>query len=132
MTGHVTITCTSLYAKNNFPNRRNKSLSWLSVVQTNLKTSRTDHTRIPSKSFHFDNTELQSKTTAKRNMSSAMCASSMYSCLFMKMSSFLFVRACAMRGYVIFIMWNFISGLDAWYLFQLIISRGVVLNKKIR
>ena len=36
------------------------------------------------------------KNTAKRNMSSAVCASSMYSRLCMKMSSFLFVRACAM------------------------------------
>ena len=32
---------------------------------------------------------------AKRNMSSAVCALSMYSRLCMKMSSFLFVRACA-------------------------------------
>ena len=36
------------------------------------------------------------KNTAKRNMSSAVCASSMYSRLCMKMSSFLFVHACAM------------------------------------
>ena len=34
--------------------------------------------------------------TAKRNMSSAMCASSMYSCLSMKMSYFLIVHAWAM------------------------------------
>ena len=36
------------------------------------------------------------KNTAKRNMSSAMCASSMYSRLCMKMLILLFVRACAM------------------------------------
>ena len=36
------------------------------------------------------------KNTAKRNMSSAVCASSMYSRLCMKMSFFLFLRACAM------------------------------------
>ena len=36
------------------------------------------------------------KNTAKRNMSSAVCASSMYSCICMKMSSFLFVHSCAM------------------------------------
>ena len=36
------------------------------------------------------------KNTAKRNMSSAVCASSIYSRLCMKMSSFLLVRACAM------------------------------------
>ena len=35
------------------------------------------------------------KNTAKRNMSSAIYALSMYSRLCMKMSSFLFVRACA-------------------------------------
>ena len=37
------------------------------------------------------------KNTAKRNMSSAVCALSMYSRLCMKMSSFLFVRTWAMR-----------------------------------
>ena len=36
------------------------------------------------------------KNTAKRNMSSAVCASSMYSRLCMKMSSFLFVHTWAM------------------------------------
>ena len=36
------------------------------------------------------------KNTAKRNMSSAVCASSMYSCLCIKMLSFLFVHAWAM------------------------------------
>ena len=36
------------------------------------------------------------KNTAKRNMSSAVCASSMYSRLCMKMLSFLFVRTWAM------------------------------------
>ena len=39
--------------------------------------------------------KVKVKNTAKRNMSSAVCASSMYSRLCMKMSSFLFVRACA-------------------------------------
>ena len=43
-----------------------------------------------------DGGETGEKNTAKRNMSSAVCASSMYSRLCMKMSSFLFVRACAM------------------------------------
>merc|ERR1719206_114627 len=38
--------------------------------------------------------KMSKKNTAKRNMSSAVCASSMYSRLCMKMSSFLFVRAC--------------------------------------
>ena len=36
------------------------------------------------------------KNTAKRNMSSAACASSMYSRICMKMLSFLFVRSWAM------------------------------------
>ena len=39
--------------------------------------------------------QTHEKNTAKRNMSSAVCASSMYSRLCMKMSSFLFVRSCA-------------------------------------
>ena len=46
-----------------------------------------------SKLFH--RFVINGKNTAKRNMSSAVCASSMYSRLCMKMSSFLFVRACA-------------------------------------
>ena len=40
--------------------------------------------------------DITKKNTAKRNMSSTMCASSMYSRLCMEMSSFLFVRVCAM------------------------------------
>ena len=65
-----------------------------------------------------------------RNMSSAMCASSMYSRLCLKMSSFLFLRACTMynAAYIIFIMWNSTSGLDAWYYFRFNISCGVVVT----
>ena len=63
-----------------------------------------------------------------RNMSSAVCASSMYSRLCMKMSSFLFVRACAVPR--IFIMWNSISGLDTCYHFRLNISCGVAATVK--
>ena len=40
--------------------------------------------------------EMIRKNTTKRNMSSALCASSMYSRLCMKMSSFLFVRLWTM------------------------------------
>ena len=39
---------------------------------------------------------ILSKNTAKRNMSSAVCASSMYSRLCMKMLFFLFLRTCVM------------------------------------
>ena len=47
---------------------------------------------------HEDNPKNKNdpKNTAKQNMSSAVCASSMYSRLCMKMSSFLFVCAWAM------------------------------------
>ena len=43
-----------------------------------------------------DFSDMYTKNTAKRNMSSAVCASSMYSRLCIKMPAFLFVRACAM------------------------------------
>ena len=56
------------------------------------------------------------KNTAKRNMSSAVCALSMY-------KSSVCGRMCNAR-YVIFIMWNSISGLDACYHFRLNISCG--------
>ena len=64
--------------------------------------------------------ETLSKNTAKRNMSSAVCASSMYSRLCTKMSSFLFVHAWAMPRilYLLcgipFPVWTpgIISGLD--------------------
>ena len=59
-------------------------------------------------------------------MSSAVCALSIYSRLCMKMSSFLFVRA----WYIVFIMWNFISGLDTWYHFRFNISCGVAVKVK--
>ena len=42
--------------------------------------------------------EFRAKNTAKRNMSSKVCALSMYSRLCLKMSSFLFVRTWAMPG----------------------------------
>ena len=43
------------------------------------------------------------KNTAKQNMSSAVCVSSMYSHLCMKMLSFLFVCACAMPRLICYI-----------------------------
>ena len=64
-------------------------------------------------------TKLETKNAAKRNMSSAVCALFMNSRLCMKMSSFLFV---------IFIMWNSISGLDACYHLRLNISCGVAVT----
>ena len=65
-------------------------------------------------------------------MSSAMCASSLHENAFFSV--------CARMGnaaYIIFIMWNFISGKDAWYHFRLNISFGVTVTvrgheKKIR
>ena len=56
---------------------------------------------VPKKEDDFKNGdhpkyEDDPKNTAKRNMSSAVCASSMYSRLCMKMSSFLFVRLWTM------------------------------------
>ena len=54
--------------------------------------------------------------TAKRNMSSTVCVLSIYSRLRMKLSSFLFVHA-GNAAYIIFIMWNSISGLDTSYHF---------------
>ena len=60
------------------------------------------------------------------NLFSAMCALSIYIRLYMKMSSFLFVRAWAMP--IIFIMLNSISGLDAWYHFRFNIIFGVAVK----
>ena len=63
-------------------------------------------------------------------MSSAVSASSMYSLLCMKM---LFFSVCAHMcnaAYVIFIMWNSISGLDACYHFRINISCGVAVTVK--
>ena len=45
---------------------------------------------------HKPSHDPHKKNTARRNMSCAVCASSMYSRLWMKMSSFLFERAWAM------------------------------------
>ena len=75
------------------------------------------------------------KNTAKRNMSSAMCASSMYSHVCMKMSSFLFVRAWAMphTSYlscgIPFTVWTpgIISGLIS---VVVLLSCGEVIKKK--
>ena len=54
-------------------------------------------------------------------MSSAVCASSMYSRLSVC------VHMCD-AAYVMFIMWNSISGLDACYHFRLNISCGVAVT----
>ena len=67
------------------------------------------------------------RNTAKRNMFSAVCALSIYIRLCMKMSSFLMMDSGA---YIILIMWNFISGLDAWYHFRFNISCGVAVTGK--
>ena len=61
-------------------------------------------------------------------MSSAMCASSMYSRLCMKMSFFSVSARTCNAAYVIFIMWNSISGLDTWYHFRFNISCGVAVK----
>ena len=75
----------------------------------------------------FGSCELETKNTAKRNMSSAVCALSIYSRLCVKMSSFLFARM-GNAAYIIFIMWNYISGLDTWYHFRFNISCGVAVK----
>ena len=67
------------------------------------------------------------KNTAKQSRSRTVCASSMYSCLCMKLSSFLFAHA-GNAVYIIFIMWDSISGLDTWYDFWFNISCGVVVK----
>ena len=46
--------------------------------------------------------KLGTKNTAKRNMSSAVCALSIYSRLYMKMLSFLFVRTWAICVYYVY------------------------------
>ena len=58
-------------------------------------------------------------------MSSTVCALSMYSRLCMKMLFFSVSTRMCNATYVIFIMWNSISGLDACYHFQFNISCGV-------
>ena len=52
---------------------------------------------------------------------------SIYSRLCMKLSSFLFAHA-GNAAYIIFIMWDSISGLDTWYDFWFNISCGVVVK----
>ena len=52
---------------------------------------------------------------------------SIYSCPRMKLSSFLFVPA-GNAAYILFIMWNSISGSDTWYHFWFNISCGVVVK----
>ena len=72
-------------------------------------------------------------------MSSALCASLMYMFLapppiYMHYSSLhenVVFFICARMGnasYFIFIMWNTISGLDAWYYFRLNVSCGVAVT----
>ena len=64
-----------------------------------------------------------------RNMFNAVFDLSIYSCLCMKMLSFLSVRAwMGNAAKIIFIMLNSISGLDAWYHFQFNISCGVAVK----
>ena len=58
-------------------------------------------------------------------MSSAVCASSMYSCLCMQNVVFSISARTCIAAYVIFIMGNSISGLDTCYHFRLNISCGV-------
>ena len=60
-------------------------------------------------------------------MASTVCASLMNSGLCKKMSSFLFVRAWAMRIYYIYHVTS-ISGLDSRYHFRLNISCGVAVK----
>ena len=56
------------------------------------------------------------------NMS--VCALSIYSRLCMKMSSFLSL-CMGNAAYITFIIWNSITGLNAWYHFRFNISCGV-------
>ena len=66
-----------------------------------------------------DASKIESKNNAKQNMSSVVCALSVYSHFFHENVIF---SVCA---YIIFIMGNSISGFDAWYHFRFKISCGV-------
>ena len=65
------------------------------------------------------------------DMFTAVCASSIYSRLCMKVSSLhenVVVARMGNDAYIIFIMWNSISGLDAWYHFRFNICCGVAVT----
>ena len=59
-------------------------------------------------------------------MSSTVCALSLYS----RLENVVFSVCARMDNatYIIFIMWNSISGLDAWYYFRFNISNGVAVT----
>ena len=61
-------------------------------------------------------------------MSSAVSALSMYSHLCNEMSSFSLCAHMGNAACIIFIMWNSISGLEAWYHFRFNISCGVAVT----
>ena len=92
----------------------------------NLKTG-TFGGHVPNK--FLSDPILKKKNTAKLNMSSAVCASSMY-----VQSSLHENVVCSVRArmgnatYIIFIMWSTISGLDTWYRFRLNVGCGVAVN----